>query len=90
MMNCALFPFISSSLLRFLDHTQTHIHTHPVGLIWTSDHLNAKASTYTTHNKYKRQTYMPSVGFEPAIPAIKQQQTYTLDCIASGIGIRIF
>jgi hypothetical protein len=29
---------------------------------------------------------MPSVGFEPAIPAVKQLQTYALDRTATGIG----
>ena len=29
---------------------------------------------------------MPSAGFEPAIPAIKRLQTYTLDRTATGIG----
>jgi hypothetical protein len=30
---------------------------------------------------------MPSAGFEPATPAIKWPQTYTLDRVAIGIGI---
>jgi len=61
-------------------HTHTHTHPHPpththtVGLLWTSDQHVAEAATYTTHNKYKGQTFMPSVGFEPAIPAIKRLQ----------------
>jgi hypothetical protein len=29
---------------------------------------------------------MPRVGFEPAIPATKQSQTYALDRAATGIG----
>jgi hypothetical protein len=29
---------------------------------------------------------MPSVGFEPAIPATKRPQTYALDRAATGIG----
>jgi hypothetical protein len=29
---------------------------------------------------------MPSAGFEPAIPAIKQLQMYALDRTATGIG----
>jgi hypothetical protein len=39
-----------------------------------SDQANAEASTYTTHNIHKRQTYMPSAGFEPVIPAIKSSR----------------
>jgi len=34
--------------------------------------------------KHKRRLY--SVGFEPAIPAIQQPQTYTLGGRATGIG----
>jgi hypothetical protein len=37
-----------------------------VGLLWKSDQPITEASTYTEH---KRQTSMPSAGFEPAIPA---------------------
>ena len=41
-----------------------------------SDQLVAEAAAYTTHNKHKRRTFIPSVGFEPAIPAVGQLQTY--------------
>jgi hypothetical protein len=30
---------------------------------------------------------MSSVGFEPVIPAIERRQTYTLDPMATGIGV---
>jgi hypothetical protein len=33
---------------------------------------------------------MPRAGFEPAFPATKRPQTYTLDGAAAGIGITIF
>jgi hypothetical protein len=52
-------------LLKFLDPTYIHTHTHtirqrhPVGLLWTSDQLVAEAATYTTHNKHKRRTTLP-------------------------------
>jgi hypothetical protein len=59
-------------------------HTHPVGLLWTSDHPVAETSTYT--GQQNRQTSMPSAGFAPATPAIKLPQTYTLDRAATGIG----
>jgi hypothetical protein len=76
----------NSGLGRFLvevlgDHAQ--LHTHTVGLLWMSDQIVAEAATYTTHNKYKRQTSMPSAGFEHAIPAIK---THALDRAATEIG----
>ena len=36
-----------ASLFRYLAHTtHTHTHTDPVALLWTSDHLVAKAATY--------------------------------------------
>jgi hypothetical protein len=62
-------------------------HTQPVGLLSASDQLVAGVATYTTHNKHKRQTSMPSPGFEPSIPAIEQPQTYVVDRMATGIGI---
>jgi len=43
-------------------------HAFPVGLIWASDQLVTEAATFTTHNKHKRRTSMPSAGLEPAIP----------------------
>jgi hypothetical protein len=64
--------------------------THKVGLLCTSDQPVAEASTYTGQHKiyeHKRQTSMPSAGFEPAIPATKRSQTYALDRAANGIGI---
>ena len=38
-----------------------------------------------TPNKHKRRKTMPSVGFEPAIPATKRSQNYALDRTATGI-----
>ena len=40
-------------VLRFLDHTQlnTHTHTHPAELLWTSDQPIAQAATYTKLKK---------------------------------------
>ena len=37
-------------------------------------------------NKHKRRMSIPSLGFEPAIPAIKRLQTYQLDRPTTGIG----
>jgi len=44
-----------------------------------TDQLVAKAATYTTHDKHKKQTTMTSAEFESAIPANKRQQTHALD-----------
>jgi hypothetical protein len=46
-------------------------HAHPLARLWKSDHLVAEAATYTTHNKHKRRTAVPSAEFEPGNPAIK-------------------
>jgi hypothetical protein len=59
-----------------------------MGLLCTSDQHVAEAATYTTHSKHKTRTSMPSVGFEPAIPAIKRLQTYALERTATGIGLK--
>ena len=66
--------------------SRSHTHTHPVGLLWTSDHLGAEAATNTRHNKQKIRTSMTSATFQPAIPAVKWPQTYALDSTATVIG----
>jgi len=38
-------------------HSDTHTHTHPVGLLWAGDRLVAEAPTYTTHTRDER-TFM--------------------------------
>ena len=43
----------------------------------------------TTHNTHNRQTSMPPVGLELAIPASERLKTHALDRTANGIGIRI-
>jgi hypothetical protein len=58
-----------------------------VGFLWTSDQPVTEASTQdNTTYKHKRQTSMPQVGFEHAIPTTKRLQTYVSDCAATGIG----
>jgi hypothetical protein len=67
--------------MRFLNHREF---TQTAGLSWTSDHPVARplpTQDKTTY-KHNRQTSMPRAGFEPAIPATKQPQTYA----ATGIG----
>ena len=61
-------------------HTHTHkqTHTHPV-------RVGVDAATYTTHNKHNDETSISSVEFEPAIPAIKRPQTYSLEDTATAI-----
>jgi hypothetical protein len=70
-------------MFRFLDHIQ--LDTHAAELLWMSDQLVAEAGTVRTHNKHKRQTSMPSAGFETSIPTIKWLQNYVLDRTETGI-----
>ena len=64
-------------------HTVRHTTTGVTPL--KSDQLIAEAATYVTHNKHNRRTSIPSEGFEPPIPAIKQPQTYAVDHTATAI-----
>jgi hypothetical protein len=40
----------------------------------------------TAHDIHNRQTFVPSTGFEPAIPVSDWQQTYAVESTAAGIG----
>ena len=46
-----------------------------------SDQLVAEATLPTQH---ERQRVIPSLGFEPTVPAVEQLQTYTLGGGANG------
>jgi uncharacterized membrane protein YgcG len=79
---------IEDSRSRLYTHVYTHTHTHThttVGLLWTSDRPVAETSTWQ-HNTHKRQTSMPPVVFEPAMPASQRPHTQALDRAATGIG----
>ena len=65
-------------------HTVRHSTTGMTPL--KSDQLIAEAATYITHNEHNRRTSIPSEGFEPPIPAIKQPQTNAIDHTATAIG----
>jgi hypothetical protein len=69
-----------------VSRSHTVIHTHPLGLLWTSDHLVADVATCTTHNKHKRRISMSSARFETPILALKRPQTYTLGQTDIGLG----
>jgi hypothetical protein len=74
----------ASSFTRFLDHTQRRI---TVGITPLDEWSARRRDLYlTTHNTNNRQTYMPSVGFEPTISSVERPQTYALDSAATGIG----
>ena len=78
-------------------HTHTHTYTHPHTHIHTTDRtIHSKCSVRhtghylhnTIHIKQNRPTSIPSVEFEPVIPAIKRLQTGALDRMANGLGLR--
>lgn len=52
-----------------------------------SDQLVTEATANVAHNKYMRQTCMPSAGFEPTSPEIKWLETYMCSCMATGTDI---
>jgi hypothetical protein len=89
-MGSNLFPPLQPNAchdLLILEVSRSHSLEAPqsVGLLWTSDQLVADLYL-TTHNTNKRQTSMPSAGFEPTISAGEQPQTYALDRAATGTG----
>ena len=56
-------------------HTHSNTHTtHTLGLLWTKDR---NVANLTKHKIYKTEIFMPSVEFEPAIPAIVRPQTHS-------------
>jgi hypothetical protein len=59
--------------------THTHTHTHSIRFLCTSVQSVSKAATHTTHNKHNRRTSMHSTGFDPAVAAVKWQNTRALD-----------
>jgi len=61
-----------------------HSHTHTVGLPRRGISPSQRPCL-SWHNTDKRQTSMPPVGFEPAIPAFERTQTHALGRAATGI-----
>ena len=75
---------MSSSCLRFLDHTQRRATFGRTPLDdWTSRLRDLYLTTHNTHNK---QTSILSAGLEPTIWAGERPQTYALDRAATGTG----
>jgi hypothetical protein len=55
--------------LLIIEASRSHSDTpHSIVLLWMSDQSDAEAATCTTHSTQERQTSMPPVGFEPAVP----------------------
>jgi hypothetical protein len=70
--------------LRFLNHTELDTRYESSGRVISP--LQRPLHTQNTTHKHKSRTFMPSGGFEPAIPATKRPQTYALDRAATRIG----
>jgi len=67
----------TSSLTRFLDHTQRR--TTVSRLLWTSDQLVVQTSTWQ-HTTLNRHTSISLVGLEPTISAGQRLRTYAFEC----------
>jgi hypothetical protein len=61
-------------------------HTHPVGLLWTSDQPTQRPLPDNKQHWQQRETSMPPAGLEPAIAASERPQTHALDRAATGTG----
>jgi len=69
--------------LLILEVSRSHLDTlHSIGLLWTSDQLDAETSTVTID----RHPYHPK-RFEPAIPASERPKIHNLDSAVTGIGV---
>ena len=66
------------------DHTQSHT---TGGRTPLDEGSACRRDLYlATNNTHNKQTFVPSAGFEPAIPAGDRLQTHVLDRSAAGIG----
>jgi len=77
-------PPVGQGLL-IIASSRSHSDTpHSVRLLWMSD-----LPYVTTHNTHKRETAMPSAGFEPAVSASGRPQNHALDRVVTRIGHKI-
>ena len=75
---------MTTSFLRFLDHTKRRITFGRTPLDeWSARCIDLYLTTHNTHN---RQTSMLPTGFEPTISASERPQNYALDRAATGTG----
>ena len=87
---CDTTRHITSSFLRFLDHTHTHTRRTTVGTTPLDKRSARRRDLYlTAHNTHNRQISMPLVEFEPTISTGVRPQTYALDGAATGTGTYI-
>jgi len=83
------FSMVQQSLfgqgLLLVEASRSHSDTpHSIGFLWMSDQPDELTST-CTHSTHKRLISIPTVGFEPAIPASKRPQAHALDRAATAI-----
>jgi hypothetical protein len=84
-LRCGPRPAMTSSFMRFLDHTQWPA---TIGRTPLDEWSARRRDLYlTTHNTHKRLTSMHLVEFEPTISAGERPQTYALDRSVTGIGV---
>jgi hypothetical protein len=66
-------PVVGQGVI-IIEASRSHSDTpQSVGLLWTSDQLHTKISTWQ-HYIHNTQTSMPQAGIDPAIPATEQPQ----------------
>ena len=67
-------------------HTHTHTQTHTISTISLDEGSARRIDlNFTTPNIHTRQTIIPLLGFEPAVPASEMPQSQALDRAATGI-----
>ena len=69
-------------LLTFRYHTQTHHSRND----YSGRTIGPSQSPLPDNTHHKKQTSLPSAGFEPTTPTIEWPQTHALDRTATGIG----
>ena len=79
---------LSGQGLLIMEASRSHSDTpQSAELLWMSDQPDAETSTYTTQTLTTERHPLLPVGFEPAIPASKRQQTHALDRAAISFDI---
>jgi len=77
----------SGTWFPLLGFTITLRNTHTLGKFRLDELSACRRELYlTTHNTYKKQTFLTPAGFEPTIPTSERLQTHSLDRGATGTG----
>jgi len=81
-------PPVGQGLL-ILEVSRSHTTTHHIRYDSSRRVISSSQRPLPDNTQHKRQTSMPSVGFEPTISAGERPQIYALDRAATGTGICI-